>query len=410
MTMPQSKYGPFVFISYRRRDAAGTAGRLGDALTREFGEARVFRDVSAIDAGAKFRKTIEEALDNCNIFLAVIGDRWASPTNLERLDQDKDWVRFEIASALGRDVVTIPVLVDGAPVPEAEPLPSDLVALTGRSAVTLRNAEWKTDFGALVKTLSNLPLSASKTVGGKVSPRDGLSYILIPSGSFMMGAVPADKDAERDEKPQHQVTISKQFYLGQMPVTVDAYHRFADANGLEMPQAPKFNGGWSRGDHPIVRVTWKEAKEYCEWAGGRLPSEAEWEYAARGGRVDSKFPTRKSLNRKQAKYRVRTRKTHLYTEPSGDYPVNGFGLVHMVGNVSEWVADRYDSDEYGRRKSKRSRTDPSGPTEDSGLVVVRGGSWRDRRDDLRVSNRIGLAPETVSRTIGFRCALDQLPD
>lgn len=408
--MPLSEQKPYVFISYRRGDSAGTAGRLDEALTRVYGDARVFRDVSTIDAGAKFVEAIVKGLDNCNVLLAIIGDRWASPTNLERLNEAKDYVRFEIATALERDIVTIPVLIDGALMPEAATLPPDLGDLTGRNAVKVHNERWQLDLGALVKTLSNLSLPAPRTVAGNVSRRDGLSYVLIPSGSFMMGAVPADKDAEPYERPQHEVTISKRFYLAQMPVTVDAYRRFADDQELEMPQAPQFNGGWSRGDHPIVRVTWQEAKAYCKWAGGRLPTEAEWEYAARGGREDLKFPNGKGLNREQAKYRVRTRKTLLYTEPSGDYPVNGYGLLHMVGNVSEWVADRYDSDEYGRRKTKRSRTDPSGPVQASGSVVVRGGSWRDRRDDLRVSNRIGLAPETSSRTIGFRCALDQLPD
>jgi formylglycine-generating enzyme required for sulfatase activity len=408
--MPQSEQKPFVFISYRHGDAAGTASHIGDVLAKEYGDARVFHDVTNIGPGKLYREVIEEGLDKCNIFLAVIGERWASPTNLERLKKEEDLVRIEVATALRRDVVTIPVLVDGAPVPEAETLPSDLVGLTDRHAITLRNDKWKLDFGALVKSLSSLPLSAPRTALSVVNPRDGLSYVLIPSGSFMMGAVPADKDAERDEKPQHEVTISEQFYLGQMPVTVDAYRRFTDDQGLEMPQAPKFNGSWSRGDHPIVRVTWQEADDYCEWAGGRLPTEAEWEYAARGGRADSKFPTGKSLNRKQAKYHVRTRKTHLYTEPAGDYPVNGFGLLHMVGNVWEWVADWYDSDEYGKRKSKRSRMDPSGPTKGNGSVVARGGSWSEGRDDLRVTNRLGLAPDASRRTIGFRCAFDQLPD
>jgi formylglycine-generating enzyme required for sulfatase activity len=408
--MPQSEQKPFVFISYRRRDSAGTAGRLDDGLTREYGDARVFRDVSTIDPGLKFGEVIEKGLDNCNILLAVIGNRWASPKNLERLNEDKDLVRFEIATALRRDIVTIPVLVDDAPMPEAATLPPDLGDLPGLNAIRVHNDRWRADLGALVKKLSRLGLSAPRTVGGEVSHRDGLSYVLIPSGSFRMGAVRGDEDAKVCEGPQHEVRISNDFYLGQVPVTVDAYRRFADDQGLKMPQAPKFNGAWSRPDHPIVRVTWQEAREYCAWAGGRLPTEAEWEYAARGGREDLKFPNGKGLNRRQAKYRVKGRKTHLYTEPSDDYPANGFGLVHMVGNVWEWVADWYDSDEYGRRKTKRSRTDPTGPTEDSGFVVARGGSWRDRRDDLRVSNRLRLAPETSSRTIGFRCALDQLPD
>jgi sulfatase modifying factor 1 len=408
--MPQSEQKPFVFISYRHGDAAGTASHIGDVLAKEYGDARVFHDVTNIGPGKLYREVIEEGLDKCNIFLAVIGNRWASPKNLKRLYEDEDLVRFEIATALRRNIVTIPVLVDDAPMPKAATLPPDLKKLPGLNAITVRNERWGVHFGALVKELSTLPLPAPKTVGGKVSHRDGLSYVLIPSGSFMMGVVRGDSDAEPDEGPRHEVRITSQFYLGQMPVTVSAYKHFVDDQKLMMPQAPKFNGGWSRADHPIVRVTWQEAREYCSWAGGRLPTEAEWEYAARGGREEFKFPNGKGLSRRQAKYRVKGRKTHLYTEPSDDYPANGFGLVHMAGNVWEWVADWYDSDEYGRRRTKQSRTDPTGPAEDIGFVVARGGSWRDRRDDLRVSNRLRLAPKTRSRTIGFRCALDQLPD
>jgi formylglycine-generating enzyme required for sulfatase activity len=101
----------------------------------------------------------------------------------------------------------------------------------------------------------------------RVNPKDGLKYIWIPAGTFMMGCSPGDSECKDNEKPPHQVTSTKGFWLGQTEVTVGAYKRFAGATGRQMPDAPDFNGGWANDRMPIVMVSWNDAHDYCAWAG-----------------------------------------------------------------------------------------------------------------------------------------------
>ena len=121
---------------------------------------------------------------------------------------------------------------------------------------------------------------------------DDLDYVWIPPGEFLMGCSPGDGKCHGDEgeKP-HAVRITKGFWLGQTEVTVEAYRRFADSTAkVAMPSAPGFDSGWSDAEQPIVSVTWQDAKTYCEdWAKGRLPTEAEWEYAARAGSTGARY-------------------------------------------------------------------------------------------------------------------------
>jgi TIR domain len=148
-----------IFVSYRRSDSQGEAGRLFDDLVPVFGESAVFMDVSAIEAGCDFRKAIEEGVAKCGVLLAVMGPEWIDArdeSGARRLDNPADFVRIEIASALKRDIPVIPVLVRAAKMPPTEQLPEELKDLAYRNAIELTHARWKSDVQLLIDALRRL--------------------------------------------------------------------------------------------------------------------------------------------------------------------------------------------------------------------------------------------------------------
>ncbi len=278
----------------------------------------------------------------------------------------------------------------------------------------------------LAAALACTPARAPETV--KTNLKDGLKYVLIPPGSFEMGCSAGDSECDADEKPAHQVTITKGFWLGQTVVTVGAYKRFAAATGRPMPPEPTFlgrplNPAWGDDAMPIVDVTWDDAQAYCRWAGVRLPTEAEWEYAARAGstaarygdldeialygdnsgsqRVDSATIWKEGL----ANYVQRLNENGNGPHDVGLKRANGFGLYDMLGNVWEWVNDRYEENYYQNSPSQ----DPRGPASGS-YRVLRGGSWYNFTRVVRVSGRdrfipgVGGVPGPAYSSGGFRCA------
>jgi cytolethal distending toxin subunit A len=145
-----------IFISYRREDAEGQAGRLFDDLAKQFGEHSVFMDVAGIEPGRDFRRAIDEQVASCGVLLAMIGKNWLDAkdqSGRRRLDDPMDFVRLETASAMKREIPVIPVLVQGASMPRAEQLPPDLAELSYRNGVELTHARWDSDVQVLVKAL-----------------------------------------------------------------------------------------------------------------------------------------------------------------------------------------------------------------------------------------------------------------
>jgi len=259
----------------------------------------------------------------------------------------------------------------------------------------------------------------------RVNPNDALKYVWIPPGSFSMGCSPGDNECYDFEKPPHPVKITRGFWLGQTVVTVAAYKRFAGANGRQMPPEPNLNGrplnpGWGNDAMPIVEVTWDDAQAYCRWAGGRLPSEAEWEYAARADNTAARYDNLDAIawyrdnsgaqrldNLMMGKREDQAAFMKLLTENGntmhevGQKRPNDLGLLDMLGNVWEWVYDWWDPGDYQNSPPE----DPIGPT--SGTErLLRGGSFIGGPRDIRVSLRNRRVPDNRDFDIGFRCGGD----
>ena len=238
------------------------------------------------------------------------------------------------------------------------------------------------------RLLKVLPPSAGEV---RESPKDGVKYVWIPPGTFMMGCSPGDHDCSDNERPAHRVTISEGFWMGQTEVIVGAYKRFAAATRRQMPDAPGFNNRWENDNMPIVNVTWIDAHDYCIWAGGRLPTEAEWEYAARGGSTEPAYDNLDEIA--------------WYADNSGNETrevaqkrANSLGLFDMLGNVWEWMNDSYDEDYYLNCPSQDPRGPPTKPTR-----VLRGGSWFCPSKHVRVSYRNWTFHDYWVNDLGVRC-------
>jgi sulfatase modifying factor 1 len=233
---------------------------------------------------------------------------------------------------------------------------------------------------------------------------DRQEYVWVPPGEFFMGCVPGDSECQSDEQPRHKVRITNGFWMGRTEATVLAYQRFAASKKLKMPPATQLNPKWRFTDHPITRVAWEDADDFCKWAGGRLPTEAEWEYAARGGLDGQIYPWGASLTRDKANYDGKGDNDRWEeTAPVRSFDANSYGLFDMAGNVWEWVADFYDANFYAEPNAKGD--DPKGAS--SGQQhVARGGSWNSAPKHLRVSIRRAGA---TANNLGFRCVLTNVP-
>ena len=235
--------------------------------------------------------------------------------------------------------------------------------------------------------------SMYKTIVGD----EGREMVEIPEGPFVMGYDKGDPD----EAPPHSVYL-KAFYIDLKEVTQSEYDRYAKMTQREKPIVPVFEEDIKKlidPDFPVVGIGWDDAFGYCRWAGKRLPTEAEWEKAARGeGRrlypwgneFDYSFS---NIDGEDDGFK--------YLAPVG-FTESGrspFGLYDMAGNVSEWVADSYDPQYY----QKAPFRDPPGP-DDSEFKVIRGSSWRDSKLNTRLTKRFSAKLWRTDATIGFRCA------
>jgi len=259
--------------------------------------------------------------------------------------------------------------------------------------------------------LPHTPKVVRKMNQAKVPDLNERPMVLIPAGVFMMGCNDSfDRQCSKNEKPYHQVAL-KEFCIDKYEVTQADYDKCIRAQVCRPNNSP--NGTFLQ-NSPVFLVTWHDAEAYCKWAGRRLPTEAEWEKAARGtdGAV---YPWGNDFDGSKTNFcdykcvlKNRTKDSndgYGFSAPIGSYPAGAspYSAMDMSGNVSEWVADWYGEDYYKNSPA----SDPSGP--DSGTEkVIKGGSWKDSPDLLRAFCREHLEPDSGSANIGFRCARDNI--
>ncbi|UCH64636.1 MAG: formylglycine-generating enzyme family protein, partial [Ignavibacterium sp.] len=216
---------------------------------------------------------------------------------------------------------------------------------------------------------------------------DGM--VFVAGGWFDMGS----NYGRDNEKPVHQVFIDD-FYIDKYEVTVKAYSEFCDSTGREMPVQPAYHTD----EYPVANISWEDASAYADWKGKRLPTEAEWEYAALGGTISSNHYSGNSFLDYVGWY---SGNSNIVVHPIGKLDPNEFGIYDMSGNVWEWCADWY-SLSYYRSGDGISPTGPAGGSE----KVLRGGSFEDEEYFCRVKYRNKSFPNRKFENYGFRCVQD----
>ena len=231
--------------------------------------------------------------------------------------------------------------------------------------------------------------------------KDGSMMTLILAGRFEMGD---HLDNMENALPVHAVELDA-FYMDIYEVTVGQFKKFVSQTGYDFNRWNDVSDYSATDDHPIVYVTWTDAKAYAKWVGKRLPTEAEWEHAARGGLTNKRYPWGDELSRDNANYEGVEGSDHWdgETAPVGSFAPNGYGIYDMAGNVWEWCADWYGEDYY----SRSSMRNPKGPKTGK-YRVLRGGSWSDRSYGLRVAYRYEYEPTADHYLGGFRCVSESL--
>jgi formylglycine-generating enzyme required for sulfatase activity len=273
-----------------------------------------------------------------------------------------------------------------------------------------------------------------------------MTIVNIPAGYFLMGAADTDSHARADEKPQQKIYLDS-FWIDRVDVSVAQFQSFVEATGYRTdaekgccakeyaqlggmvyspietwalraywlyPEGPTAaaDGGLASPLYPVVQVSWNDAREYCAWAGRRLPTEAEWEKAARGtdGRI---YPWGKTFDPKRLNYCdlscVLSWKDLSYddkyarTSPVGIFPpgASPYDVLDMAGNVWQWVNDFYDFRGYSGYPTANPPGVESGPTH-----VLRGGSWVDTPNRVTTTARSSQPPDARDDATGFRCAAD----
>jgi formylglycine-generating enzyme required for sulfatase activity len=257
---------------------------------------------------------------------------------------------------------------------------------------------------------------------GSTNSKDGLNYAWVPAGTFVMGC---DNCRSAFERPEHKVTLTRGFWMGTTEVTTAAFKRYVRETNQQMPpetvQGQTINPGWKDDQLPMVNLTWAEAAQYCKWSGGSLPTEAQWEYAARGGSQhdpygpineiawtasnsgDQNFDSETLFRTDPEAFRKKLKDNRNRPHPVGQKRPNVFGLYDMLGNVLEFTADWADPNYYSHSPEK----DPTGPAEGRSRIS-RGGYFAYVESANHASKRLAGDPAERSPISGMRCVLSEL--
>ena len=280
---------------------------------------------------------------------------------------------------------------------------------------------WKNTDGTIGTFNASFHVNEKKLAQEIIWEKDNAKMVLIPAGSFEMGDI-----TWHVSQPVHPVELDA-FYMDVHEVTVGHFMEFVDQSDYKYGDRGDNAASWtfldevaehSPGDeYPMIWVTWHDATAYAKWAGKRLPTEAEWEYAARGGLIGKRYPwgDDESVARDHANYEGTGGKDQWSdtTAPVGSFRPNGYGLYDMLGNVSEWCSDLYDPFYYSKSPLKNPTGPSSGTKPWQSFRVLRGSSWFFSGGSVAYRNKYNADRSDIrsltSRTngfVGFRCVMD----
>ncbi len=434
---------PKIFISYRRADSAYATDPIWDYLRRQFGDGNVFLDVGSVPFGVDFREHLKEQIAAHDVVLVIIGPQWAHMMQ-ERASQPNDFVRIEIENALALRKYVIPVRVMGAAMPDFSALPASIQDLQWRNAAEVRRPpDFEIDCARLVQNIreyfSKMPSDVfldsaviqekQGLLGARITDSNEVPMVYVPAGHFWMGstdtqiehlfqhAMNENSDAKEDwfvdQYPAHEVVIRQGFWLDLTPVTNESFERFVADEGylneeywteagwewlqINQKTGPNDYRNFSAPRQPRVGVTWYEAMAYCRWRGGRLPTEAQWEWAARGPE-NRLYPWGNIFDSSRVIYGMNAGgKTSEVGERVRKAGMSWVGALDMIGNVWEWCSSLYQPYPYQFDDGREDELDGSNRR------VMRGASWTNRTiSTLCAAYRDRPLPIDSSSNRGFR--------
>ena len=301
-------------------------------------------------------------------------------------------VRSLIEGSLVNDLSRCPTIAPGSKLKLAEQMleflpASSNIGVVGKNSACLdwqdlplvKLLDWIEKGELKPEDLFGLELHSHLKEGGL-----GPAMVIVPAGVFFMGAKAGEIGAKDNESPRHPVIIAHPFMIGRYPVTFDDFDRFCESTGKNKPS----DKGWGRGNRPVINVSWHDTQAYCAWLteqtgqSYRLPTEAEWEYAARAG-TDTAYWWGDDIGVNRTNCRDSGSPWSVQqTSPVGSFPANLFGLYDTLGNIWEWVQDHWHENYQAAPETGRVWD-----SDDSNLRVIRGGSWYINPDSVRCASR-----------------------